>query len=319
MKVVKTKLMNVVILGAGDSGKSTFLKQLSHKYFDDLLANSNMESNLRENILFSAKELLSLAHKQNIVLPGTEIIASAESLTPEFCKAITDWLANEQFKELLNKDGDSLALQGGIAGTDYMFNNVNRIAAPDYKPSDDDQVWARNKTTGIDKVEVSLKGLKLTVFDIGGQRNERKKWPKIFNSVGTVIYMCGLNEYDMMLEENTKKNRLHESLKIWEKLTNSEHFKECNIILLLNKADIFKNKINTHPLSGIFKNFDEFAKTRPETESIYDKNVKFVENLFKERFHGNKPYECFVLNSTSKEDWEKAWNGISVNIEKLAT
>jgi len=279
MKVSRTKMMNVVILGAGDSGKSTFLKQLSLKYFDDLLGNSNMESNLRENILFSAKELISLSQKQSVVLPGNEIISSADSLTPEFCKAITDLLTNEQFKDLLIKHGDTLALQGGIAGTEYMFKNVSRISAPDYKPSDDDQVWARTKTTGIEKVEVPLKGVKLIVFDIGGQRNERKKWPKIFNSVGTVIYMCALNEYDMTLEENNKKNRLHESLKIWEKLTSSDHFKDCNIILLLNKADIFSNKILTHPLSNFFKNFDDFASKRPDSETAYEKKFEIYRKL----------------------------------------
>lgn len=35
-----------------------------------------------------------------------------------------------------------------------------------------------------------VKTLRCIVYDIGGQRSERKKWPKIFNNIGIVIYMA---------------------------------------------------------------------------------------------------------------------------------
>jgi predicted ATPase len=62
-KVTATKMknMNVAILGAGDSGKSTLLKQISMKYDHDFTGNTHLINNLRENIIFSAKELMDVA------------------------------------------------------------------------------------------------------------------------------------------------------------------------------------------------------------------------------------------------------------------
>jgi len=198
--------MNVVILGAGDSGKSTFLKQLSFKYATDFTGNTHLINNLRENILFSAKELVELAETKKVEVPDKDSIMKCETLTPEVATNIANLLQNEAFMDLFNRDGDSLGLQGGISGTEYLFKHALRITDPDYKPTDEDICWARSKTTGIEKVEIDLnEGLKIQVHDIGGQRSERKKWPKIFNHIGYVIYLCALNEYDMVLEEENKK------------------------------------------------------------------------------------------------------------------
>jgi len=199
-----------------------------------------------------------------------------------------------------------------------LFTHADRIVADDYKPTDEDVLFGRAKTTGIETVEVDIsKSLKVVVYDIGGQRSERKKWPKIFNNIGTVIFMCALNEYDMVLEEDNKKNRLHESLKIWEKLTKSPHFYEASFVLLFNKCDIFEKKIKNKPLNKVFTNFDEFSNSQPSTQTEYENSWRYIEDLFKKRFHGGVPFETHVLNSTDKENFSLAWDKVVVNIEKV--
>lgn len=66
MKATAIRKMNVAILGAGDSGKSTFLKQISFKYLTDFTGNTQLINNLRDNIIFSAKELMDLAKQKNV-------------------------------------------------------------------------------------------------------------------------------------------------------------------------------------------------------------------------------------------------------------
>jgi len=129
--------------------------------------------------------------------------------------------------------------------------------------------------------------------------------------------MCALNEYNMTLEEKPTMNRLHDSLKIWSKLTSAQHFTNCKFILIFNKADIFQKKIETHPLSDVFNNYQEIVKAK-ESESELEKSYYYIEHLYKERFGAKRPYDCFRLNSTDTQDFEKVWDQVSVIILQLA-
>lgn len=58
----------------------------------------------------------------------------------------------------------------------YFFSNLDRIASPDYIPSENDVLRARSKTTGISETRFNMGQLSIHMFDVGGQRSERKKW-----------------------------------------------------------------------------------------------------------------------------------------------
>lgn len=55
-------------------------------------------------------------------------------------------------------------------------------------------------------------------MDVGGQRSERRKWLHCFDNVTAVLFLVALNEYDMVLEEDNRTNRMEESLKLFQKL-----------------------------------------------------------------------------------------------------
>lgn len=59
----------------------------------------------------------------------------------------------------------------------------------------------------------------------------------------------------MLLEEDSNTNRLVESLKLWKALTSSEFFIKTPFILFLNKSDLFRQKLETVPLSDIFQDW----------------------------------------------------------------
>ena len=62
------------------------------------------------------------------------------------------------------------------------FEAVDRIAAPDYTPTDQDVLRSRVKTTGIAESMFHIGELSYRIFDVGGQRSERKKWSKPLHS-----------------------------------------------------------------------------------------------------------------------------------------
>ena len=58
----------------------------------------------------------------------------------------------------------------------YFFSHIRRIGAADYVPDEDDVLRARSKTTGISETRFNMGQLSIHMFDVGGQRSERKKW-----------------------------------------------------------------------------------------------------------------------------------------------
>jgi guanine nucleotide-binding protein G(i) subunit alpha len=58
----------------------------------------------------------------------------------------------------------------------YFFANIRKIGAVDYVPDEADVLRARTKTTGISETRFNMGQLSIHMFDVGGQRSERKKW-----------------------------------------------------------------------------------------------------------------------------------------------
>lgn len=47
------------------------------------------------------------------------------------------------------------------------------------------------------------------MFDVGGQRSERKKWIHCFEGVTSIIFCVALSDYDLVLAEDEEMVMLH--------------------------------------------------------------------------------------------------------------
>ena len=65
------------------------------------------------------------------------------------------------------------------------------------------------------------------VVDVGGQRNERKKWIHCFEDVTAVVFLAALSAYDQVLMEKDNVNRLNEAIALFEHIVNSR-LVNCN-------------------------------------------------------------------------------------------
>jgi len=43
-----------------------------------------------------------------------------------------------------------------------------------------------------------------SVFDVGGQRSERRKWIHFFDDVNAIIFVAAISEYDQKIREDNK-------------------------------------------------------------------------------------------------------------------
>ena len=110
------------------------------------------------------------------------------------------------------------------------FNSIDRMANPGYLPTDQDILRSRVKTTGITETTFRVGELTYRLFDVGGQRSERKKWIHCFENVTALVFLVALSEYDQMLYEDESVNRMQEALTLFDSICNSRWFVKTSIV-----------------------------------------------------------------------------------------
>lgn len=168
------------------------------------------------------------------------------------------------------------------SSAEYYFDNVFNFTDPSYLCSDLDILKGRIKTTGITETNFTINSFRFKVLDAGGQRSERKKWIHCFDDITAVLFVLAINEYDQMLFEDERVNRMHESIILFDQLCNSKWFANTPFILFLNKIDIFEEKIKRNPLNKYFP--DYIGKNDDANETL-----KFFETNFLKMNRTNKP------------------------------
>jgi len=138
---------------------------------------------------------------------------------------------------------------------EYFFNRLDEIKQRDYIPSHQDVLRSRVRTTGIVEKEFTVNGKIFRMFDVGGQRNERKKWIHCFENVSAVIFVAAISEYDQTLYEDEKTNRVVEAVNLFGDICALSWFAKSAFILFLNKRDIFDEKIKTVSLAHYFPDY----------------------------------------------------------------
>merc|ERR1712129_31638 len=106
----------------------------------------------------------------------------------------------------------------------HFFDAVSRIASANYLPSDLDILLVRKRTTGIIEEHFTIKGTKFHIFDVGGQRNERKKWIHCFEGVTAVIFVASLSSYNEVLLEDENVIVMSEEINLFDQICNSRWF-----------------------------------------------------------------------------------------------
>ncbi|KAF4793023.1 hypothetical protein TURU_115594 [Turdus rufiventris] len=184
-----------------------------------------------------------------------------EPFSPELLSAMMRLWADSGIQECFNRSREYQLNDSA----QYYLDSLDRIGAADYQPTEQDILRTRVKTTGIVETHFTFKNLHFRLFDVGGQRSERKKWIHCFEDVTAIIFCVALSGYDQVLHEDETTNRMHESLKLFDSICNNKWFTDTSIILFLNKKDIFEEKIKKSPLSICFP---EYTGPNAFTEAV---------------------------------------------------
>ncbi|KAI9343649.1 guanine nucleotide binding protein, alpha subunit [Obelidium mucronatum] len=138
----------------------------------------------------------------------------------------------------------------------YFLDSIDRISANDFVPSEQDILNCRVMTTSIVETKIVIKDVTVKIFDVGGQRSERKKWAPYFDDVSAIIYLTAISSYDQVCYEDNSTNRILESLNLFSSICNHPMFKKTSMILFMNKIDLFKIKLEASPVINYFPTYE---------------------------------------------------------------
>lgn len=272
MAVDARNVVKVLLLGTGESGKSTVFKQMI-KLHGGGFSQQELDAEVisaRRNALESMMTLCKEA--ANFTSNGEEGFAVAPDLA-EDAEYIVDF--DKRIEEgLVASSGAYIARlwpDAGIQATflrknefqivdsaAYFIEKAEELFSDDYKMSDDDLLRVRVMTTGMKEQKFAMgegQNMQMLMVDVGGQRSERKKWIKWFYDVYAVIFVTAISEYNQKLFEDNETNRLDESLRVWSEITALPAFEETMFILFLNKMDLFLEKLSDFPLSEFVEDY----------------------------------------------------------------
>ncbi|KAI8093804.1 guanine nucleotide binding protein, alpha subunit [Halteromyces radiatus] len=256
--------VKILLLGAGDSGKSTVLKQMrlihasgfNHQEREGfrMIIFSNIVNAMQTLLEAMMMAKLTLEHKENwdyipLFLEQLPTIQKQQSFPPEYLTPLKSLWQDKAIKKTFTL-GNTFALNDNVQ---YYYDQLDRLFQPNYIPTDQDIIQCRIKTTGIVETTFNNRSLVYRMFDVGGQRSERKKWIHCFENVASVLFVVAISGYDCCLAED--KDSMYEALMLFDSICNSQWFKNTSMILFLNKMDIFKRKVLRSSINQYFPDY----------------------------------------------------------------
>jgi len=306
----REKRVKVLLLGAGEAGKSTMAKQM--KIFH-LRGFSEEELRLyriqvHQNIVKNMKTLVKGAENLYIAIQNEALARKLMTydetlddfvLTTDMAAEVKAlWATDAGIREAYKRGVEFHLLESAA----YYFDHLDRISQPTYKPNFEDILRARRLTVDAEEFEFVIDGYTFQIVDVGGQKGEREKWINFFQNNDAVIFFVALSEYDQKLYEDNTTNRMLESLKLFSDVANHQWFANACIILFLNKSDVFREKIQHVPITTAFPEY--------RGANTFEDASEYIKSRFIERVLNKKPVYPFITCATNTENFKSLFSAI---------
>jgi guanine nucleotide-binding protein G(i) subunit alpha len=287
--------IKLLLLGAGESGKSTIMKQMriihqdgyspgECKHYKKVVHSNTLQSLFA---ILQAMKKLEINYKQSARRDDVKILYE---ITGNSSERMMSYELGEIMSRIWNDEGVQHCFSrsreyqlNDSAG--YFLNDLSRISDHYYVPTEQDVLKTRVRTTGIIQTQFFYKEMQFKMYDVGGQRSQRKKWFHCFEGVTSIIFCAALSGYDLVLEEDNSVNRMTDSMNLFRGICNNKWFVKTSIILFLNKKDLFKEKIGKSPLTICFPDYDGPNTYNDAVAHVQEKFEGLNERRFKKEVY----------------------------------
>uniref|UniRef100_UPI00358E73EC guanine nucleotide-binding protein G(olf) subunit alpha-like isoform X1 n=1 Tax=Myxine glutinosa TaxID=7769 RepID=UPI00358E73EC len=257
----------LLLLGAGESGKSTIVKQMRILHVDGFDPEEKKQKilDIKKNVRDS---IVAIATAMSTITPPVSIGVPSNQPSLDYVVNVAagdDYEYNEEFFDHVKALWGDSGLQECffrsneyqlIDCAQYFLDRLDEVRSKDYSPSNQDVLRCRVLTSGIFETRFTVDKVNFHMFDVGGQRDERRKWIQCFNDVTAIIFVVSSSSYNMVLMEDASQNRLRESQELFKGIWVNRWLKTISVILFLNKQDMLEDKI----LAGKFLIEDYFPE-----------------------------------------------------------
>eukprot|EP00164_Ancoracysta_twista_P000820 GFYU01001084.1.p1 GENE.GFYU01001084.1~~GFYU01001084.1.p1 ORF type:complete len:367 (-),score=94.69 GFYU01001084.1:71-1132(-) len=305
--------VKLLLLGAGESGKSTIVKQFQILFKDGFSDKERRgyTSTIYRNTVTNLQTVIHYAETKGVFFPEGlgNAIDRASELDPirglfddQLAYDVHEMMGNQIFRQFMIDNRADMQLEDSAF---YWFENIDRTSAEGYVPSTEDVLRARVMTTGIIESKFDIDHIPFEVYDVGGQKNERRKWINAFDGITAVIFVVGLSEYDQVMREDAKVNRMHDALKLFDLVANV-YLPHLPLFLFLNKKDLFEERLETVPLTVCWPDYR--GGNNPKAA------IKYIEDKFRgvvKDYHGKaRTVHSRVSCATDTENVQFVFNGV---------
>ncbi|KAJ2979931.1 hypothetical protein NUW58_g7079 [Xylaria curta] len=260
----ETTTPKFLILGTAESGKSTLLQGMKLLLEGNYTREEKLDfreiiwSNIVQSIriILENMEFFELPlddertgyHVQTIFMQPANIETTPNSEVVEAILAL--WL-DTGFQSAYKRRHE-YQVNDSIDSTAHYVEEIQRLTALDYIPTDEDLLWARRKTTGIRETWFSdsalLQGLNCSFLDVGGARVERRKWIHGFENTSMVLFTIDTTAYAKRLFGVSSTNRMEEQLRVFCSIVNSRWFSKSAFVLIFTKMDLIEEWLQREPV-----------------------------------------------------------------------
>ncbi|KAM6034804.1 guanine nucleotide-binding protein subunit alpha-14 [Theristicus caerulescens] len=276
--------LKLLLLGTGESGKSTFIKQMriihGSGYTEE--DRKGFTKLVYQNIFTAMQVMVRAMDTLKIQYTSKENEESAQMIKEVEVDKVTvlERKQVEAIKKLWEDPGIQECYERRREyqlsdSAKYYLTDLDRIAMPSFVPTQQDILRVRVPTTGIIEYPFDLENIIFRMVDVGGQRSERRKWIHCFESVTSIIFLVALSEYDQVLAECDNENRMEESKALFKTIITYPWFLNSSVILFLNKKDLLEEKIM---YSHLISYFPEYTGPKQDVKAARDFILKLYQD-----------------------------------------
>ena len=314
--------LKILILGPGESGKSTYWRQLRNIYTGGLTVREkkNLIGPIRVNLIHDIQVILEFSETTQIDIASelsseVELIKSLnendDDLDEDIAEKILRVWEDPGAKEIYRKI-HSCNLSDHTA---FFLDSAERIAQPDYIPTDEDVIKSRIRTIGVNEIKLNINDKKIKLVDVGGQQCERAKWKNVFNNVNAIIFVISLADFDQTMFEDQDERRTTDSLQLFKQTISNPLFSKIPIYLILNKQDEFERKLKSEPgaAEAFKRSYPDFQGDLSDIPSV----IKFIEEQYiaqTEPRQAGAEIKTFVTTALQQDKLNQTFLAVSQNL-----